>query len=641
MNLKRVYCADIETDGFDATKIWCMSVTELVNNVRTRIFSVTCYDRMRELLAEEDVTWVIHFGTGFDRPTLEKLLDVKMQGDLIDTLALSWYLEPKRVKHGLESYGEDAGIPKPKVTDWDNLPLEVYIDRCDEDVKIQTYVWLRFLKHLNLLYKDQTQLTDCITYLTAKLELQAIQAKSKWKLDVKSANLLLEDILPKIQEAGIELEKGMPMIQKFKDKVRPKKPFKINGELSSTGLAWKTLVEEEGKDFDFTGIIKVHSSYTPPNHKSHVQVKAWLLALGWKPTTFKYVRDKEDYKKMRKIPQIKNSEGDDLCKSVLKLISKTPALLHLKDLGIYLHRKSIIQGMLNSVDERGFVIASCQGFTNTLRLKHKTLVNIPSGRKKLGLEIRGLLTARNDSFELLGSDMSSLEDRTKQHFMWVHDPEYVKSMQTKGFDPHIDIAVFAGLMSEREGDLFKELKAKYDADKSLKHSTEFERLSLIRYAGKTANYAATYGAGGTTIARAGGLTEEVGEKLHAGYWARNWSLKAIADGCLVKKSRGEKWLWNPVANMWYWLKADKDRFSTLNQGTGAFLFDQWVFEIMKYRPQLNAQFHDEIIIELKKGKREPATKLLKNAIAAVNTKHKLNRDLDVDIDFGRTYADIH
>ena len=35
------------------------------------------------------------------------------------------------------------------------------------------------------------------------------------------------------------------------------------------------------------------------------------------------------------------------------------------------------------------------------------------------------------------------------------------------------------------------------------------------------------------------------------------------------------------------------------------------------------------------------TKLLKWAVAQVNDELKLNRDLDVDVDFGRTYAAIH
>lgn len=169
----------------------------------------------------------------------------------------------------------------------------------------------------------------------------------------------------------------------------------------------------------------------------------------------------------------------------------------------------------------------------------------------------------------------------------------------------------------------------------------FNKLSLVRHAGKGTNYAATYGARGPTIARSAGVAEEVGEQLFNAYWSRNWALTAIADECIVKNSRGMKWLWNPVAKIWMFLKADKDRFSTLNQSTGTYAFDRWVWHILERRPQITAQFHDEVILELKKGNQEAMTKILKDSVAEVNKELKLSRDLDCDVDFGKDYSEIH
>ena len=101
------------------------------------------------------------------------------------------------------------------------------------------------------------------------------------------------------------------------------------------------------------------------------------------------------------------------------------------------------------------------------------------------------------------------------------------------------------------------------------------------------------------------------------------------------------WLWNPVAEIWLWLKADKDRFSTLNQSTGTYAFDRWLQLIIEKRPQLTAQFHDECVLELKKGNREAMSKILKDSVAQVNDELNLNRELDCDIDFGHSYAEIH
>jgi len=59
---------------------------------------------------------------------------------------------PGRSSYGLDSFGADAGIPKPKVTDWSEQPLEVYINRAEEDVKINMALWLDLRRKLGELY---------------------------------------------------------------------------------------------------------------------------------------------------------------------------------------------------------------------------------------------------------------------------------------------------------------------------------------------------------------------------------------------------------------------------------------------------------------------------------------------------------
>jgi len=102
-----------------------------------------------------------------------------------------------------------------------------------------------------------------------------------------------------------------------------------------------------------------------------------------------------------------------------------------------------------------------------------------------------------------------------------------------------------------------------------------------------------------------------------------------------------KWLWNPVAKIWLFLKAEKVRFSTLNQSTGTFSFDRWLLYLIEMRPQLTSQFHDEGIWELLKGNREAMTKILKDSVVDLNNVLRLNRELDIGIDFGDSYAEIH
>jgi DNA polymerase I-like protein with 3'-5' exonuclease and polymerase domains len=67
----------------------------------------------------------------------------------------------------------------------------------------------------------------------------------------------------------------------------------------------------------------------------------------------------------------------------------------------------------------------------------------------------------------------------------------------------------------------------------------------------------------------------------------------------------------------------------------------WVQEIIKRTKTLLAQFHDEVILDVPCAYREGITKLLKECVKEVNKKLNLNRELDVDVDFGKTYAEIH
>ena len=56
---------------------------------------------------------------------------------------------------------------------------------------------------------------------------------------------------------------------------------------------------------------------------------------------------------------------------------------------------------------------------------------------------------------MIGSDVSGLESATSQHYIYNYDPDYVREMRSEDYDPHTDIAVLAGLMTEDEEKFFK------------------------------------------------------------------------------------------------------------------------------------------------------------------------------------------
>lgn len=599
------YVFDIEADGIDATKIHCMIVNgEEVN----RFFFKN--------LTSDDVL-IGHNIIRYDIPTIESLLNIKIKAQLIDTLALSWYLFPTINRHGLEQWGERLNIEKPVITDWENLTREEYIHRCKEDVKINTKLWGLQKSLLIKIYDGDYQ--PLVRYLSFKMKMGMFQETSRWKLDVDKANTLLNELELKNEQAINELSKVMPTVPKIAKRKRPKLPFKQDGSLSVAGERWKVLAEDNGFTIEYDHEIEEVVGQEEPNPTSSKQIKDWLFTLGWKPMTFNFVDDRE-------IPQVKTKDGE-LCKSIKKLSDLHPEVLVLDSMAVVKHRIGLVKGLLKN-EQNGFVQACIQGLTNTLRFKHAVCVNLPSARKPYGLEIRGLLTAKTDNTELCGSDMCSLEDRVKQHYMWEHDEEYVKEMSKPDFDPHLDLALSAKAITQQEMQDYK-------------NGNKLDRISQLRYNYKGGNYALQYGAGIKTLAKQLGITMKEAKVISEAYWERNWSVKAIADSMVTKEVEGSTWQFNPVSKLWYSLRSDKDKFSTLCQGTGTYLFDMWVGFILKEREQLTANFHDEIILEVKKGNRDKCVKLLENSIQKVNRMLKLNRELQVDVQFGNNYSEIH
>lgn len=447
---------DIEANSLNATRIHVLSY-----GAGAGFYSIRDYDHMKEWLMSEDVL-IGHNIQRYDIPTLERLLGIKIRARLIDTLALSWYLFPDRLTHGLEDWGVEFGVPKPEVDDWENFDYEIYCARCEEDVKINTLLWNKIKGHLSLLYDchpDDAINLPIVHYLEFKMDCAREKERSKWKVDVPLANRTIETLRGIVEARTEALARVMPPVAKYVSKTRPAKPYKKDGSWSTHGTNWFNLLKEHNLPEDYDGEVKVVAKMEPPNPASSPQVKDWLFSLGWEPITFKWVNN--DDGTTRQIPQIRveGDEGKELCPSVKALADVEPGILELEGLTVAQHRLAILEGFLANMDEEQCVQAQISGLTNTLRFKHKTVVNLPGVFKPFGKEVRGCLIAR-DGHELCGSDLSGLENLISDHYIYNLDPDYVDSKSAKGYDPHLKTAVVSGLMTQAEEDFYKWYKAK-------------------------------------------------------------------------------------------------------------------------------------------------------------------------------------
>lgn len=695
-NWRKATVADMEADALldEATKIHVLSYNMLGKT--GSLSGEKESERIKKFFQHHIDTKtpiVMHNGITYDVPLAEKIYGVDLSElMLIDSLSLSWYLNTDRQVHGLDSFFADYGIAKPKIDDWENLSYEEYVNRCEEDVKINVALWEDFKERLTDIYSNVKRCVDSglvdgkrmseyevcyidqykqsssvdeyidriLTFLMFKADCARLKEKTKFKVDVEKLDGLIDSLGKTIEEAKTELESVMPPVPQYTEKKRPAKPYKKNGELSVSGLSWQETVARVGEkdqsgntvveqiDLDTIRILK---GYDPPNINGHQQIKDFLFSKGWEPRNFKFVKDEKAQQewadsgfkphlkpKPRAIPQVSidGDDGKELCPSVLELAERVPEIMAYAKYTTIKHRLDMCKGFKESLREGGYLCARVGGYTNTLREKHREVVNLPSVKKPYGKDIRGLLVAEKGKV-LLGSDMSSLEDRVKHNFMLPYDAAYVRTMMAPDYDPHLETACASGLITQADVVEYKS-------------GNKRPEVVVARGIGKSTNYAAVYGSGAETLARTSGMSVANAKIALEGYWKLNWSVKAIAeDQCVIEDSRGGKWLVNPINGFAYSLRSDKDRFSTLCQGTGSFMFDMWCDEILTQMEnkwgvkRLNAQFHDEYVTSFTdtETNRQAMKDLTEGAIVTINQRYFMRRELGCDVQFGNCYADIH
>ena len=642
---------------------------------------------------ESRVPVVAQNGILYDIPLVEKLLKVDLSKLMvIDTLYLSWYLNPDREVHGLASFLGDYGIEKPEITSWVDQSYEDYKHRATEDVKINKALWEDFKERLvdmysrakycidngmvdgtrtspdEVCYIDQykqiSKVDDYIdrilTFLMFKADTARLREKTMWEIDVPALDSLIEELDSVWTVAKNELEKVLPEIPQYSKRTKPKKPYKKDQTLSAAGEGWNKLMEDLGKVDERgnalvlmkeDGNAEALASYEAPNANSTQQIKDWLYSHGWVPTSFEYKKDKEatqkwaeggfrkvDKPEVRKIPQvsIKGDNGKELCPSVKLLAEKVPEVLLYDKYTTVKHRLDMVLGYKENLYQGKYLRARVGGITNTFRDAHREIVNVPGVQSSYGERIRSLFIAGLGKVSF-GADLSSLEDRVKHNFMLPHDPEYVATMMADDYDPHILMALTANMVSQAEFDNFKQGVVSSNA-------------KVGRRLGKITNYAAVYNSGAETLARSSGMSLQQAKTLLDAYWKLNWSVKAIAEEqCVITCGKKHKWLINPINGFCYQLRKDSDRFSTLCQGTGSFFFDMWVDKILdgmeaafKVR-RLTANFHDEFVVAFTDNEfaRNKMKQITYDAIDFVSEKYKLRRKLGCEGKFGYAYAQIH
>ena len=628
---------DIEADGLleDLTKMHVASIAYHNKDTdKYKIYSTEYLNTALTMIEESNGPVVGHNFYLYDVPALEKLRGKELPLDnIIDSLFVSWYIEPNRSRHGLEAHGEDLGVKKVEIGDWNNLSQEAYKLRCETDVKINTALWHKQLNKLFTLYEgDIEKVKSLLTFLMIKARVYKMQQDNPLRLDVKGVEeslALLESMEGKILET---LKQVMPKAKKKMKRSRPKSLYKKDGSLSTAGERWQDLIEslgyrlgEEPEQLEYY----VESGEANPGSVS--QIKDWLFSLGWEPGYYKESVNVEG--EVNKVPQVK--KGDNLCESVKLLAEKEPSILVYEDLGVIQHRIGILKGFLRDVDENGNITARIAGLTNTLRIRHKELVNLPGVHAAYGEHIRPKLLPP-EGHVIIGADLSSLENTTRNHYVYPLDKDFVEAQNVPMYDPHLDLALKAGMATEEQVKSYKLQKAG-----EIEMTPEFEELNQLRSRAKTVTYSALYGVGKNKLAKEIGVKPAEAKKFLDAYWDIHWSVKKFASSCRVRTIDDQMWVKNPLNGYWYSLRYEKDIFSTINQGTGDFIFTMWEYFLIQEGVTIRGGFHDEVIITCPEDQVEETVAKLYKAIDKVNQVLPLNVPVSIDHKVGKNYGEVH
>ena len=603
---------DIETNDKivdNVNRIHVMSVM-----IGDKYDSTNDYDKMRRMLSKEDVYFVGHNIQRYDIPCLEKVLGIKIDTSRhIDTLAISWFLYNKRKTHNLEDWGEELGFSKVKVDDWENLSYDEYKKRCEGDVIINSRLFSKQISHLKEIYEgDENNMLKFLRFISWKMFQLRVLEENPFDLDVEKCEANLEHLTSLKEAKAKELISIMPKVAITSVRTKPKVLVKKDGTMSANAVKFFEECKAQGLDFQTTESLEVIRGYDFPNPDSPSQIKNWLYSIGWKPITF------EVNKKGKRVPQV-YTKDKELCQSVLDL---GDVVLPLDDYGVLKHRIGLLKGFLKNQKD-GKIAQYAHGFSSTLRFNYGGIVNLPNVKGKYGEYIRSVFTFK-EGF-VCGSDLASLEDRCKQHYIYPYDPEYVKSMMQEDYDPHLTLAEYSKALTPEQ---------------VLAHKEKKEDHSVVRHTYKQVNYMAVYGVGASKLSEYLSIKNNTAKKLLDDYWGLNWSVKKVASKFTTKTTSLGTWILNPTNKFWYELRSEKDRFSAVNQSTGSFIFDLW----FKFTYDLGVKnvsllMHDEMAIQTLD--KEHTNAVLLKSISKVNNLIKFHVPMNIDVKFGDNYAEVH
>lgn len=418
--MKLVY--DIETDGIDATKVWCLVAYNLDTGTT---YQFSDYDdalgSMEDACAlmERAEAVIGHNIIGFDNMVMKKLYNLDLNSKKVyDTWVMSQTLKYKRShKHGLAGWGEFLGNAKIEFDDWEKYSREM-LRYCTQDVMVNVDVYNHLMAEFKEISAQNPKIGNglLIEHDTAKFN--AFVKERGWNFDVKKAKDNLKDMQKRMKKIEDIIHPQLGEHKVFIDKA-PKTPkFKKNGNYNATTV--RILSEYFGRTIreDETDLMPAGTEFQRFKMEqiklgSVDLVKEWLLTQGWKPD--EYNRKMIDGRWINVSPKITETS--------LKKLGELGE--QIGDYYTLRNRVSVIKGWLEDQKDGRLHGNMWTIGTQTFRCRHEVIVNLPGVHAPYGKKLRELFVPE-DGWKVVGADSSGNQLRGLCHY--VKNPDFTQEV---------------------------------------------------------------------------------------------------------------------------------------------------------------------------------------------------------------------
>lgn len=559
---------DVESNNLlrDATEIHCISLYDLDTDV---VKLYTKADLPLALKIMENAKLLVgHNIAGFDIPVQKKLLNLKLslETELYDTLLAGCILWPEELR-SLEDWASILKLPIQKIQneDWSVYTPNMGL-RCCNDVKINAAVY-RYIK----LQPHEKLIGQALQLEQEVAGIHAQQVQCGVAFDIEKAEGYVKDLDEKLAEQYNTILQDAPWSclipgialknQAAEKAERTKKVDICNLEdmppFSAVYLKGTTKHNQATCRYFGSNVHKVQGIYTkvefrPFNPDSPVEVKDYLLSVGWEPTEWNIVKDKLTGEFRATSPKLTEDSYDSLPDGLGKAIGTYNTLKHRRNFleSIKDEDKGAIRAAKSN---KGYVVA--EAFTcgtPTGRYRHSgTVCNIPRVTSIFGKELRSLFGVPHWAFQI-GADLSGIEARMLAHFLILGN--YKDAQKTADL-----------ILSPDKGNDF--------------HSYNAKVWGVSRDTAKTCLYALMYGAGAKKLARILGRNENQGAAIKKDFYAAHPAIKELNDA-LVAIFRSRGYLIGFDGRPLY-IRGENKLLNTLLQHAAAIVFKRWMVGVSK------------------------------------------------------------